>query len=174
MPAKSSTDRSLGTLFTSPDFDLTHPFWIILSTMPQPWYAGGLAFQCTQCGNCCSGPGNGYVWVTDDDIAHMAKVMEMEDRIDQFEQRFVRQVGMRRSLVEYSDGDCIFLDPQSRTCLVYEARPIQCRTWPFWDRNLESPVAWNKAAENCPGCNRGEIYGFNEIEDIRRKTAGEV
>ena len=30
----------------------------------KPWYASGLAFECTQCGDCCSGPEEGYVWVT--------------------------------------------------------------------------------------------------------------
>ncbi|MFM1805538.1 MAG: hypothetical protein RL136_2417, partial [Planctomycetota bacterium] len=28
-----------------------------------PWYAEGLRFECTQCGNCCSG-GPGAVWFT--------------------------------------------------------------------------------------------------------------
>ncbi len=140
--------------------------------MSLPWYSDGLAFQCTQCGNCCSGPSNGYVWVKEDDILRMAASMEMSDDLEAFRRRFVRQVGTRESLVEYSDGDCIFLDPQKRTCMVYDSRPIQCRTWPFWDGNLESPATWVKAAEGCPGCNRGQVYLLSHIEDARKRNAG--
>ncbi len=139
--------------------------------MKTPWYSQGLAFQCTQCGNCCSGPSSGYVWVDDSEIEALAQEMEMADDLDGFERRFIRQVGARKSLVEYSDGDCIFLDPNSRGCIVYESRPIQCRTWPFWNRNLESTESWSKAAEGCPGCNRGELIPLEAIEHARHQKA---
>jgi uncharacterized protein len=139
--------------------------------MKKTWYESGLAFQCTQCGNCCSGPSSGYVWVDDHEIATLAGQMDMADDIDGFERRFIRQVGIRKSLVEYSDGDCIFLDPQSRHCIVYESRPIQCRTWPFWNRNLESRHTWDLAAEGCPGCNRGNVIPLEAIEVARCQKA---
>ncbi len=139
--------------------------------MKLPWYSNGLAFQCTQCGHCCSGPSSGYVWVDDSEISALAMQMGMADDIDGFERRFVRQVGARKSLVEYSDGDCIFLDPQSRNCVVYESRPIQCRTWPFWNRNLESHQAWQNTAMSCPGCNRGMVIPLEAIEHARCQKA---
>ncbi len=126
------------------------------------WYRGGLAFECTQCGNCCSGPTQGFVWVDDDEIRELAFALSMSD-VDEFERRFVRRVGIHRSLVEYSDGDCIFLDPESRTCTVYNARPKQCRTWPFWRDNIASPKAWARTAKQCPGCNHGRVYSIAEI-----------
>jgi Fe-S-cluster containining protein len=129
---------------------------------PAPWYQGGLSFECTACGNCCSGPQTGYVWVDDTEIERMSDQLGIAD-IEAFERQFVRRIGNRKSLVEYSDGDCILLDPQSRHCLVYESRPSQCRTWPFWSSNLESPQAWGNAAKSCPGCNRGRVYSLNEI-----------
>lgn len=135
----------------------------------RPWYASGLAFECTQCGQCCSGPGTGYVWVQPEEIRAMAASLEMEEDIDGFERRFVRRVGARQSLVEYPDGDCIFLHPEDRTCLIYEARPSQCRTWPFWNENVASPEAWEAAAERCPGCNRGQIV---ELHEIQRRCQG--
>jgi Fe-S-cluster containining protein len=130
-----------------------------------PWYSGGLAFECTQCGNCCSGPETGFVWVNDSEIQKLAEAMEMADDIDEFERKFTRRVGNKISLVEYSDGDCIFLDPKSRTCSVYEARPVQCRTWPFWNSNLKSPRDWASAARSCPGCNKGRLYSIEEIRE---------
>ena len=39
-----------------------------------PWYAGGLRFHCTACGECCTGV-PGYVWITADDLARMASVL---------------------------------------------------------------------------------------------------
>lgn len=129
------------------------------------WYRSGLAFECTGCGNCCSGPGQGYVWIQDDEIARMANALGIEDA-DAFERQFVRRVGIRKSLVEYADGDCIFLDPQSRRCIVYDARPVQCRTWPFWESNLASPKSWARAAKDCPGCNRGPLYSLGTIQRV--------
>ncbi len=129
------------------------------------WYRGGLAFECTGCGDCCSGPSHGFVWVEDFEIEAIARHMGMDD-LDQFERQFVRRVGARRSLVEYSDGDCIFLDPDTRRCSVYTARPKQCRTWPFWENNLESPQAWSRAARACPGCNQGRVYALQDIRHI--------
>ena len=32
------------------------------------WYVGGLHFECMECGQCCSGPGDGYIWVTRPEI----------------------------------------------------------------------------------------------------------
>ena len=41
--------------------------------MTKPWYADGLRFACTQCGNCCTGE-PGFVWVNDAEIAAIAEV----------------------------------------------------------------------------------------------------
>ena len=129
-----------------------------------PWYSGGLAFECTQCGNCCSGPETGFVWVSPKEVEKLAEQLGMSDQLEEFEHKFTRRVDQRVSLVEYSDGDCIFLDPKTRSCTVYEARPIQCRTWPFWRSNVETPKKWAHAARSCPGCNKGKLYTLNEIE----------
>jgi Fe-S-cluster containining protein len=65
--------------------------------------------------------------------------------------------------------DCIFLQTigGQRVCAIYTARPNQCRTWPFWSRNLSSPDAWNRAAQRCPGINRGRLYDHDEIERLK-------
>lgn len=131
----------------------------------RPWYREGLRFECTQCGDCCTGE-PGYVWVDQQEIEALARRMQMD--VDVFERKFVRTVGVRKSLVEYSDGDCIFLDPETRGCSVYEQRPVQCRTWPFWDSTLENRRAWKETCDVCPGSGRGKLYSFEEIE-IRRK-----
>jgi len=129
-----------------------------------PWYRDGLAFECTGCGDCCSGD-PGFVWVDDSEIAALA--IEMKMSVDDFEHKFVRSVGMQKSLVEYPDGDCIFLHPDTRKCTVYAGRPTQCRTWPFWNGNLRNRSDWKKTCDVCPGSGKGKLYSLSEIE-IRR------
>jgi len=134
----------------------------------KPWYSEGLSFTCTQCGECCSGE-PGFVWVDQEEIDAMADEMQLSAEV--FEQRFVRQVGTDRSLTEYPDGDCILLDPETRKCSVYQSRPIQCRTWPFWDSNLKSKKDWKETCEVCPGAGVGRLYTLSEIEKARTEKS---
>lgn len=134
--------------------------------MREPWYKNGLQFQCSACGKCCSGA-PGFVWTTDSEVAQMATAMNLSE--EKFRQQFIRQVGNRLSLKEYPDGDCILLDPQTRHCLAYEARPVQCRTWPFWSSNLRTKTDWKAACEACPGAGNGKLYTLEEIEIERKK-----
>ncbi|PQO29723.1 YkgJ family cysteine cluster protein [Bremerella cremea] len=127
-----------------------------------PWYQDGLQFQCSQCGDCCTG-GPGYVWVNDAEIAALAKETGMT--VPQFESVYVREVGLRKSLKEYSTGDCVFLDTEKRGCTVYPARPRQCKTWPFWDSNIRTPEDWQATCEFCPGSGKGRLYSLDEIQD---------
>ena len=135
---------------------------------PRPWYHEGLRFECTQCGACCSGE-PGYVWVEPDEIEAMAVFMKLS--VDDFESKFVRTVGTEKSLREYPDGDCILLDPKQRTCLVYDARPTQCRTWPFWDSTTQSKRAWKETCDVCPGAGTGTLYTLDQIEIQRKKKS---
>lgn len=134
----------------------------------RPWYHQGLKFTCTQCGDCCSGA-PGYVWVNDAEISAMAQVMAMD--VPTFRDKFVRRVGTRESLIEYSDGDCIFLDPSTRGCMVYTARPVQCRTWPFWHSNLENDSSWERTCDVCPGAGQGKLYTLSQIESARKRSS---
>jgi uncharacterized protein len=126
----------------------------------KPWYQDGLKFACTGCGDCCTGA-PGYVWVNKAELEALAAAMRIE--VKEFERRYVRKVGIRKSLIEWSNGDCIFFHGESRTCQVYDVRPRQCRTWPFWPSNLASPVAWAETARRCPGCNRGRLVPADHI-----------
>ena len=134
--------------------------------MSLPWYADGLRFTCSQCGDCCTGA-PGFVWVNGAEIAALANEVTKGD-VDEFERLYVRKVGIRKSLVEFPNGDCVFFDSQTRKCGVYNARPRQCKTWPFWDSNLKSPEHWEAAQRACPGCGKGNLYELSQIEDQRK------
>lgn len=124
-----------------------------------PWYRDGLRFQCTRCGNCCTGT-PGFVWLSEAELHTLANYLG-EDA-EQFAALYTRRVGARRSLREKSNFDCIFYD-QHTGCTVYEARPAQCRTWPFWDSNVRSVQAWQQTCSVCPGAGMGELIPAEEI-----------
>jgi Fe-S-cluster containining protein len=128
----------------------------------KPWYQDGLQFKCTGCGDCCTGA-EGYVWVNKAEIEALAVELGME--LGKFERQFVRKVGVRKSLKEFKNGDCVFFDNQTRKCKVYKARPRQCRTWPFWDSNLRSPETWAETCRVCPGSGEGRLYQLEEIQE---------
>ena len=149
------------------------------STSPNhQWYAEGLRFTCTQCGNCCTGPA-GYVWFTDEDAARMADRLGVDKST--FYRKYARKLRGRWSLIEQKTEhgyDCIFLDrksePGKALCSIYDARPAQCRTWPFWPENLTTPQAWEDAKRQtpCPGMDSGQRVPVTQIRIMRNATPG--
>ncbi len=131
----------------------------------QPWYHRGLRFKCTGCGACCTGA-PGYVWVNKAEIEAIAAAIRLD--VETFEKRYVRQVGIRKSLVEFPNGDCVFFDTAKRICCVYDVRPRQCRTWPFWASNLRSPEAWTRTCSQCHGADHGPLVPFQAIQAQQR------
>lgn len=134
----------------------------------EPWYAEGLKFTCTRCGECCRGPAPGYVEVDEGMIARLAEHLGLEP--DAFSRRYVRWMSSLGvySLTEKKNGDCIFWSDDGG-CTVYSVRPTQCRTFPFWPETIESPEAWDEYAADCPGMTRGKAgagkrYLKDEIE----------
>ncbi len=131
-------------------------------------------FECGRCGRCCSGPGEGYIWVTKPEIQIIADYLKIS--VEQLRQEYLKRVGLRITIIEHhTTRDCIFLNHglrglhgSQKKCIIYPVRPSQCRTWPFWHDNLTDPNAWNKAAQKCPGINQGRLYTCDEIEKIKR------
>lgn len=140
------------------------------ATSPEPWYRDGLAFTCTRCGDCCTGA-PGYVWVDADSIRALAAYLEIPEA--EFTARYVRRVGPRLSLVERPNGDCVFW-ARGEGCSVYEARPRQCRTWPFWTTNLATPADWERTCKTCPGAGQGAVYSLVQIEEALGTRPTEV
>ena len=135
------------------------------------WYADGLAFECLECGGCCSGPEEGYVWITPDEIDAAAEYLGVD--ADRFRRDYTRRVGRRVSLIEKANKDCIFLqtsDNDVAHCTVYSVRPSQCQTWPFWPGNLARPGDWALAQARCPGINRGPLHDAEHIDHEKDRT----
>ena len=127
--------------------------------MSENWYRDGLRFQCTRCGNCCTGP-PGVVWVTQDEIEAIAEYRG--EPYAEVHAMYTRIVGRQRSLRERENGDCVFYD-RAQGCTIYPVRPRQCQTWPFWDSNLKSEHAWKQTCETCPGAGQGDLIPEQDI-----------
>ena len=141
-----------------------------MSTAKDKWYAAGLSFSCTQCGNCCGGD-PGYVWATKEEIAKISAFLGRSD--GRLEKQHLRRVGLHYSLTEKPDGDCIFLTRENGKtgCSIYPVRPLQCRTWPFWKENLRSAETWDQVARSkCPGMDHGQPYTYVQIEGLRTQA----
>lgn len=142
----------------------------------QEWYAEGLQFECTMCGACCTGD-PGVVRFSEAEAKRIAHRLGVA--VSEFIARFTHHIGGgRRSLneVETEHGfDCVFLDrksmPGKAVCSLYEDRPLQCRTFPWWPENLKSPRTWNGVAKSCEGVGRGSLVPISEIRiqrDLQR------
>lgn len=127
--------------------------------MSTPWYADGLRFTCTRCGKCCTGE-PGFVWVNDEEIQAIADRLELP--LDEVLGRFTRTVNGKRTLREKLNNDCVFYEA-GQGCTLYDLRPRQCRTWPFWESNLRSQETWEKTESLCPGSGEGELIPVEEI-----------
>ena len=108
---------------------------------------------------------HGFVYLTLEDRRRLARALGVPTR--QFtRQHCVKTDGLFHLL---DDGpDCRFLN--GRRCAVYDARPTQCRTWPFWPENLSSRRAWVsvKRVTPCPGMDSGPLVPLPVIEATRR------
>jgi len=132
------------------------------------WFEDGLRFECTGCGRCCTGA-NGYVWVSERDVSRLAA--RFGRSLDDFGRKYLRRIGDRYALLERAnDGACVFLEGDR--CGVYEDRPDQCRSFPFWDRNLASAAAWMRAAEECEGIREDAPLLSRDEIDSRRRNCG--
>lgn len=104
---------------------------------------------CKTCGGkCCTGQ-SGYIWVKQDEIEKICKFLQIPQ--SSFLKLYLDKIGYKFSLREfkYKDGyACVFFDTKKKECEIYEVRPNQCRTFPFWDyfkTNIK------EAQEECPG-----------------------
>jgi len=119
----------------------------------EPWFSPGLRFKCTGCGKCCTAS-PGYVLLSPPpDLERLASHFSLS--LEAFAHRYTYRLDEKISLVDRpGTSDCIFL--KENQCSVYEARPSQCRTFPWWVQNLKDPAAWKEAAKQCEGIDHPE------------------
>lgn len=129
------------------------------------WYKNGLKFECQGSGKCCTSHGEyGYVYLTNKDIKKASQFLNLT--VKKFINEYCELDHDSESyfLNQGSDKDCLFL--QNKKCSIYTARPMQCKTWPFWSETMNAKT-WKKEVANfCPGINKGRLYSAQEIDNI--------
>ena len=107
------------------------------------------ATKCSECaGNCCIGE-SGFIWITIDEIEKLANHLKIP--VKEVFENYLVKYDYKFSIKERKLGEnnyaCIFFDLEKKQCSIYEARPSQCRTFPFWEyfkNNIE------EVKEECP------------------------
>jgi hypothetical protein len=129
--------------------------------MPKPYYqtASELRFECTRCGNCCTRPG--LVYFPPEDLRRAAGHLGLSHTV--FRRRYRLRIENGVYALDPGDAPCPFYTEEPG-CGIYEGRPTQCRTWPFWPEVVTRKGSWDAAAKDCEGMNRGTNVTVREIE----------
>lgn len=128
----------------------------------QPLYrCRPLHFSCTQCGACCRGGGDYHVFVDRGEAREICGYLGLS--WPWFRRRYLARTDGELVLQSGSDGRCVFLGSDGR-CSVYDARPRQCRTYPFWPEVVATERSWRREARRCEGMDRGPRVPVAVIE----------
>ncbi|MBN2790605.1 MAG: YkgJ family cysteine cluster protein [Candidatus Delongbacteria bacterium] len=129
------------------------------------FYDEGVDFECKRCGNCCTR--SGYVFIFQRDLDLILEKTNYSR--SELEKRYLSKLDDYVVLKDQGNGACIFWDDYIKGCKIYEARPTQCRTFPFWNAIMSDEESWINAMEDCPGIGQGNHFTFEEIEKLRKK-----
>lgn len=131
------------------------------------------------------------MWLTKDEIVRLANHLKIspEETVEKYCRKIDGQFSLKENRNARGEYDCVFLKEikpaggkrgevvqSKRVCGIYEVRPLQCRTWPFWTGNLSSKKAWENAGVRCHGINRGKLWTKEKMESLRdaREWPGEA
>lgn len=105
------------------------------------------------------------MFLTDADVRSLASKLGLERSA--FLARHCTEQGDRTTL--RSEGARCEFQAADGSCSVYEARPQQCRSWPFWRENLERETWERDVLPLCAGAGKGRLHSAREIEEIARR-----
>ena len=134
----------------------------------RPWFADGLPFGCTQCGKCCHARGDfNNVYVNRRERKAIAAHLGMSAAAFTRRYTVLDEEGYRT--LHFETEACPFLE--GAQCTIHEVKPVQCRTWPFWEELLKDRETYEKEVRSfCPGSRAGERVPREEIDRQARAT----
>jgi Fe-S-cluster containining protein len=124
---------------------------------------GGLYFECTECGGCCTYKGEyAHVYASKREVEVLAELQGVSVRT--FKRRYTFRDEYGWTQLRTNGDHCVFLDPDTRRCTVYKARPTQCRTFPFWPEFVANGEWTDEVRGMCEGIGRGRLYSIDEAD----------
>lgn len=150
----------------------------------------GIEFSCQMCGSCCRGFDEGEIYLYQDDILRLTQSLNItkKSELEKFAKQYLKVIndsffwkepGAARGKTfrfkslgfKFSGDDehCRFLKDNS--CSVHEARPFQCRCFPFWNMLVSSRKNFINYSKKCLGLKilKGRYYSKEEILDWANK-----
>ena len=136
--------------------------------MADCFYEKGLNFSCKRCSGCCGGS-PGFVYLSKEDMIALRDFFGISTKT--FVEQYCRWA-------DYYGGTTVLALKEEKDfyctlwrdgCTAYEARPVQCRTYPFWSWMTESRESWDDCAKDCPGMNSGTLWNKEHIDSERRR-----
>ncbi|MHA1293660.1 MAG: YkgJ family cysteine cluster protein [Promethearchaeota archaeon] len=154
----------------------------------------GIEFSCKKCGACCRGFHEGEVYLYLEDIDRLINFLNLKGKFKRrnFAKKYLkitkdkfyykdpeaeRGKNYEISILGFKfigeDEHCEFLG-KNNECLVHEARPFQCRCFPFWRMMVTSNKNIKEYSKKCPGLkdslNReGKYYSPESIKKWAEK-----
>jgi Fe-S-cluster containining protein len=114
--------------------------------------AQGMRFECQPgCTECCTQ--QGFVYLNDADVTRAAAFVGMSAA--EFERRYVYRTRRKMRLRVAKHAHCHFLEGGG--CGIHPAKPLQCRTFPFWPELVGSAREWKRTSRRCPGIGKGPL-----------------
>ncbi|MFA6011453.1 MAG: YkgJ family cysteine cluster protein [Desulfobacteraceae bacterium] len=104
---------------------------------------------CADCGGRCCNGDSGNIWVSRKEIETISLTLNMNTQ--EFIDVYLRKIDYKFSIKELKSKEnyaCVFYDESKGGCTIYDVRPEQCRTFPFWPYFKDKPL---EAVEECPG-----------------------
>ena len=127
-----------------------------------------IRFKCQGSGNCCVSRGSfGFVYLSNKDLKKLSNYFNMNE--NNFKKKYcsITNGFLHLKELKKNKGNCLFL--LNNKCTVYKSRPTQCRTWPFWNENMNAKTWNNIISKNCPGISKGPIIETKKIIKILEK-----
>jgi Fe-S-cluster containining protein len=144
----------------------------------------GIHFSCMMCGTCCRGLDEGEVYLYNEDIKRLANHLNFKgfEGLREFAKRYLKIIddsflwkeigGERKKIYRFktlafkfigNDDHCPFL--KDNKCSVHEARPFQCRCFPFWQMMISSNSNFINYSKKCLGLRqlKGNFYSKENI-----------
>lgn len=140
------------------------------------------SFKCQDCGDCCRHE-PGFVLILDKEIRRISKFLKIPST--QFLQDYCYPFGQIEisidgkidktkfkqiySLKEKDNFDCIFWEKKNEKnscgCNIYNVRPLQCRSYPFWLSSFNDKESFNQNIKRCRGfmTDGGQIFNKKTI-----------